>query len=141
MGDSTLQSISIWVSIVLAAIVLGIWSTLMFVQGEYARYQQSEIDAIEQVKEYREWNSYDNTQVYPQDIATLILKKKGSIAVWVDTDVNPAAETWGEIWDETTVSTEFTAINISGRLPVTGIYTSTLIRDLNGSIVRVEFRR
>jgi len=141
MGDGALQSVGLWLSIILAAIVLGVWSTLMAIQGEYARFQQSEIDAVEQVREYREWNAYDNTQVFPQDIATLVMKTKGSIEVWVDTNADPGLETWGVIWNAATPPANFTAVTVSGALPVSGLYTASIIKDVNGSIRKVEFRR
>ena len=141
MDKSVVDSLGLWLALILAAITLSIWAVLMSVQGQYSRYQQSEIDAIEQVREYREWNTYDNTQVYAQDVASIVLKTRGSIQIWVDTDINPATETWGIVWDNTTLATEFTAAKISALLPVNGMYNSSIIKDVNGSISRLEFRR
>lgn len=46
-----------------------------------------------EMQEYREYNAYDNRQVYAADIISLILKKKGYPTINV-TDVNGHTLTW-----------------------------------------------
>jgi len=140
MDRSITDSINLWLSIIIAGIILNIWAISGSVSREYSRYQQSELDAIAVVKEYREWNVYDNTQVYAQDIATAILKYRGKPEVFVDTDLTVAV-VWGLKWDMATAPTQYTATIISGQLPVNAIYISTIVKDANGSVIRLEFRR
>jgi len=140
LDRSIVDSIMIWLGIITASIVIGIWVTLGSIQRDFARYQQSEVDAISVVKEYRKWNAYDETTVFPQDVVSLIFMTRGYPEVWVDTDAT-AANSFTQKWTVATSPTPYTAAAISTLLPSTGVYTSHLVYDVNGEVSRVEFWR
>lgn len=107
---------------------------------EMSRVQQAEIDAVEMVKEYREHNKYDGTEVYPQDIISLLLEKRGKPEVWVDT-VSGSGVTFTYKWNSTLPDENWTPTYFTGLLPLTAKYEAGFVKDDNGAIIRYEFRR
>lgn len=141
MERDTGNAILIAVSLFVGAIVLGVWASLGASSSEYTRYLQNEVNAVEVVKEYRKWLAYDNTTLMPQDVMSLIFETRGLPEVWVDTDPNPAVANFSLKWTEASAPTPYTAEAISNILPPDIPYTSSLVKDVNGALLRIEMKR
>lgn len=140
MGEEISTAINLAVDLIISALIIGAWSALMYMANELGRTQQAELDAINVVQEYRKWNQYDNSNVYPQDVINLIFETRGYPEVWVDTDTT-AGVNFSWKWTPSSSPCPYTAVELSTLLPVSGIYLSSIVYDLNGAILRVEFRR
>lgn len=133
---------AIWLSFsaMIAALVLSFVALLGAFARQAAALQAEEDNAIAIMKEYRKYAQYENTQLYPQDVISAIARTRGEPEVYVDTDEGPGVSfTWQ--WTESTNPSEFSPTYLSGIFPLTGKYQSTIVKDLNGSIIRLEFRR
>jgi len=134
---------AVWASIsaMTAALVL----SLVFVLGSFAReavkIQQTEEDAIAIIKEYREYSRYDSTKgLYPSDVITAISESRGFPEIWVDVEQGQGVNFLWK-WTRNTAPEEFTTAKLVDRFPLVALYDATLIRDLNGVVSRIEFRR
>ncbi|QUI25102.1 hypothetical protein HZI73_23625 [Vallitalea pronyensis] len=134
----------IWVSIDLmtAALILVSALTISRISRDFGRVQQQEINAVAVTKLYRTYNRYDNqTNLTPQDIITLIFETRGRPEIWVDTTAGSAVS-FTQKWTPTSPSNMWDLTHITENvLPVTASYTSTIEKNANGEISRVEFRR
>jgi hypothetical protein len=132
----------IWLSVsaTLAAMVIGFATILGSFSHQQAVMQNEEDNAIAIVKEYRKYNQYDNQVLYPQDVISAIADSRGVPEVWVDTVDGPAVNfSW--MWTAATPAAQFSTTYLSSVFPIGGAYTSSIVKDLNGSIIRLEFRR
>lgn len=141
MGDEIGEAINFSVDLIVASIVIAMWSTLMYMSNEMGRTSQAEADSIATVQEYRKLNAYDGTTVLPQDIINYIFETRGSPEVWVDTNVSPGVDAFTLKWTPTSASSDYTAEALANKLPTNVSYLSTIVKDANGSVIRLEFRR
>lgn len=72
--------------------------------------------AVEQVQEYREYNGYDNKEIYGADVVSCILTMRGKVPVTVE----------GVVYG---VESSYTVEEINSLYPAENKYKSTLIRD------------
>lgn len=142
MGEEWSKTIWIGIELSIAALVLMVAVVLSSFAGEMGRVQQREIDAIEVTREYRQYNRYDGTQVYPQDIISAIFETRGAPEVWVDTAAGTAVN-FSLKWTRSIPVGDamWNLSNVSVLLPETGTYQSSIHRNENGEIDRLEFRR
>lgn len=84
MGDGYQQIVWLALSLIFAAIVITFAMNTYKIGVASANIQQREMDRIAIMQEYRKYNSYDNTEVYTQDIISLLLSTQGNpiIRVW-----------------------------------------------------------
>lgn len=140
MGEEISSAINLSVDLLIAAMVIGTWSALMYMANYLGRYQQAEADSIKVIQEYRKYNQYDATVVAPQDIVNLIFESRGTPEVWVDTDETDGVSfDWK--WTATSSPCPYTATDLTTLLPSIGTYDSSIIYDANGAVLRFEFRR
>ncbi|RED52804.1 hypothetical protein [Cohnella lupini] len=140
---------AVWASIsaMTAAMVL----SFIIVLGSFARQgaaiQQEDDSAVAIVKEYRQYNQYDNTtNLYPQDVISAIAESRGTPEIWVERAAG--TETFRK-WTAATPPEEFGTAYLMEPVLATSseiFYTSakfraTLEKDLNGSIINIQFRR
>lgn len=142
MGEEWSKTIWIGIELSIAALVLTVAVILSSFATEMGRVQQLEVDAIEVTKEYRKYNRYDGTQVYPQDIISVIFETRGTPEVWVDT-LAGAGENFSLKWTKaiSPESSMWDLSYVSTLLPTTGTYQSSIYRNSNGEICTIKFRR
>jgi hypothetical protein len=134
------EAIWLGISAMIAALVLSFAGILGSFAHQQASIQNEEDNAIAIVKEYRKYNQYDNQVIYPQDVISAIADSRGLPEVWVDTVDGPATNfSW--MWNPGTAPAQFSPTYLSGVFPVGGTYTASIIKDLNGAIIRLEMRR
>ncbi|MEQ7052189.1 hypothetical protein ABN764_16160 [Paenibacillaceae sp. P-4] len=134
---------AIWASIsaMTAALVL----SFIVVLGGLARYSagimQEDDNAVALVKEYRQYRQFNGTTVYSQDIITAIGESRGMPAIWVDTSPGPDVN-FDLKWTEDTKREHFATLYLTKLFEgVTATYQAHLEYDLNGALIRIEFRR
>jgi len=134
---------AVWASIsaMTAALVL----SLVFMLGSFAReavkIQQTDEDAIAIIQEYREYSRYDGTKgLYPSDVITAISESRGFPEIWVDKEEGQR-EDFSLKWTRDSAPEDFATANLVEEFPLVALYDATLIRDLNGVVSRIEFRR
>lgn len=133
---------AIWASIsaMTAALVLTFIMVLGSLGSQSARVIQEQDDAVAILQEYREFSRFDGTIVYPQDIITVIVETGGHPEIWVDTQAG-AGESFNWKWTKSTHHDYFTVDYLTGLFPTSGDYESKIVKDRNGAIIRIEFRR
>lgn len=139
----------IWVSVDLmaAALILVSALTITRISRDFGRMQQREIDAITITKLYRTYNKYETDEyLAPQDIISLIFETRGRPEVWVDSmpGTGDANTLFSYVWDTShpPTSNMWDLTHISENiLPVSAPYKATIIKNDNGEISRIEFRR
>jgi hypothetical protein len=142
MGEEWSKTIWIGIELSIAALVLTVAVLLSSFAGEMGRVQQREVDAIEITREYRKYNRYDGTQVYPQDIISAIFETRGAPEVWVDITEGSAVN-FSYKWTRSIPpgNNMWNLTNVSTLLPTTGTYQASIHRNDNGEIFKIEFRR
>lgn len=127
-----------------AALILVSALTIARISRDFGRVQQQEVNAVAITKLYRTYNRYDNQKdLMPQDIVSLIFETRGKPEIWVDTTAGSAVSfdyKWTAILAPTSNMWDLTHIT-ENILPVSATYTSTIEKNDNGEISRVEFRR
>lgn len=132
----------IWASIsaMTAALVLGFIVVLGSMGRQGAEILQENDNAVAIVKEYRQYSYYNGTTVFPQDVITAIAESQGMPEIWVDTR-SGLEEEFNWKWTRSTDALQFSTAYLTSIFPTNVLYDSTLEKDLNGAIVRIEFRR
>ncbi len=141
---------AVWASIsaMTAALVLSFVVVLGSLARESASIQQEDDNAVAIVKEHRHYSQFDGiTNLYPQDVISAIAESRGMPEIWVDTTAGANVDfNWK--WVSTTPASQFTTTYLTGLtddypllFPITARYDSTLVKDLNGAITHIEFRR
>jgi len=139
-------STTIWASIsaMMAALVLTLIITLGSLARESANIQQESDNAVENIKEYRKYNQFEGaTNLFPSDVITAIAESDGMPAVMVfgRGPVSPRE------WNKDTPASQFrtSALVVDNAeeqlFDPRDRFTSELIRDANGAIVQIIFRR
>ena len=136
---------AVWASVsaMTAALVLSFIVVLGSLARQSASIQQEDDNAVAILKEYRQFNQFDGTtNLYPQDVISAISETRGMPEIWVDTTAGSGVNfNWK--WTPTTLPEQFTTTYLTDPtlFNVAARYNSTLIKDLNGAITRIEFRR
>jgi len=149
---------AIWAS--MSAMTAALVLTLIFTLGSFAReavnIQQVDENAIAIVKEYREYSPYDGTTgLLIPDVITAIGQTRGQPKIWVD--INPTdADNFSLVWTNETGNEFFQTsillyifseddeykVNYKYGFDVSkDRFDATLVKDLNGAVERIEFRR
>lgn len=142
--DEWSKAIWIFVELMISSLILISMVVLARMSGDVGRIQQSEIDAVESTKEFRTYFKYeDNDEIYPQDIISLIFETRGYPAVWVEKNTGGSDDftfkwdasipTNDRKWDLTYISEEMIEYDSK--------YESSVVKNANGEISRIEFRR
>ncbi|GKX28635.1 hypothetical protein SH1V18_11150 [Vallitalea longa] len=142
--DEWSKAIWIFVELMISSLILISMVVLARMSGDVGRIQQSEIDAVESTKEFRTYFKYeDNEEMYSQDIISLIFETRGYPEVWVEKEKgasddftfkwNPSIPTNDKRWDLTHISEKM--------LEYDNKYKSSIVKNANGEISRIEFRR
>lgn len=110
----------------------------------------------ELMQEYREYNGYNNHTVYAQDVVSLVLQKRGSVAVrvlvgtnlkayWCDNeDIEAALSDLPEgawLFEGAKKQNDYTATKVTDQLDVNKVYFGSLTYGLNGEVLGVTFRQ
>lgn len=92
--------------------------------------QQKEADSIEVLAEYREFNKYDNTIIWSQDVISTILQYRGlpEVHVKYKGSATYVKYTLG------TPSNQYTNAYLTDKFSVSAKFKSTVHKDENGSI-------
>ncbi|MDQ0885050.1 hypothetical protein QFZ81_000138 [Paenibacillus sp. V4I9] len=136
---------AVWASIsaMTAALVLSFVVVLGSLARESASIQQEDDNAVAIVKEHRRYSQFDGTtNLYPQDVISAIAESRGMPEIWVDTTAGTNVNfNWK--WVSTTPASQFSTTYLTdpNLFPITARYDSTLVKDLNGAITHIEFRR
>lgn len=87
------------------------------------------------MQEYTEYNQYDFTHVYAQDVSTAILQYRGFPTVKVSCD--GTTKTWSEAFK----ATPYTAVEVNNAVRQDVIYDADIERNGNGEVIAVWFRQ
>lgn len=149
------QAVWIAVGLLLSSFVLMVmvywFRTGRTINNEISR-QEANRDLM---REYREFNGFNDKNVYAQDIVSLVLQQRGNIGVLILHGTNlyaywcsdPDMETSLEECDDTWVltgnakQTTYTATAVQEKLDVNKIYHGSLSYGLNGEVIGVTFQR
>jgi hypothetical protein len=142
--DEWSKAIWIFVELMIASLILVNVVILVRMASEAGRAQQREIDAVAVTKEFRTYFRYEeNDEIYPQDIISIIFETRGYPEVWVDTTIGDE-DGFNYKWNTSLPSndTKWDLTNISENiLPYKSMYKSSVVKNINGDINRIEFRR
>lgn len=143
---------AIWaaISAMTAALVLSFIVVLGHLASDSARVQQEDDNAVAIIKEYRKYNQFDvdtttGIGLFPQDVVSAIAESRGVPEIWVDT-LPGAGVSFGMKWNAATPAANFSTIYLNSlidpsSLPTTTRFDSKVVKDLNGAITSIEFRR
>lgn len=107
----------------------------------------------ELMKEYREYSGYNNKVVYAQDVVSLVLEKRGTIAIRVTTSGNTTSY-WADDWAEQAVETnptdswvlpssarriDYTSTAVNEHVNLNKSYKGTITYGGNGEVLGVTF--
>lgn len=143
-------STMIWASIsaMTAALVLSFIVVLGSLAREAASLQHAEDNAIAIMQEYRKYHQYDGKRgadgLYMQDVVNAIAESRGMPEIWVDIEPGDAysfTSAWQ--WTATSELARFTTQSLTTAFQplLLARFDSELVRDANGAIIRIEFRR
>lgn len=113
--------------------VVSIMSVFLMLQSQMAVEQQNN----EMLKDYKEYNQYDNTHVYPQDVTAAIMTYRGFPSIKVK--CSRSAVSSGDIWCESSAATEYKAAKINQVIDQNVIYDADIEKNPNGEIVSMTF--
>lgn len=135
---------AIWagISAMTAALVLSFIVVLGALARNGAGIMQEDDNAVAIVKEYRQYNQFNGTTVYAQDVITAIGESRGMPAIWVDSSPGPDVSFNLKWTQDDTPADSFTTLYLTKLFEgVTSTYQAHLEYDLNGALIRIEFRR
>lgn len=92
--------------------------------------QMNEANTIEVLAEYREYNKYDNTILWSQDVISTILQYRGLPEVHVKYKGSPSYVKY----TLNTPSSEYTNEKLTDRFNVSSKFRSTVHKDENGTV-------
>lgn len=110
---------------------------------QVARLQQQDIDAVAVLEEHRKWVKYDNVLVNQADVINCVLENRAQ-APTVAATANPASDNPNApfVYDYTwTSSSDYSMNALNVRIPPGSRYRAQLIKDANGAILYIWFRR
>jgi hypothetical protein len=106
------------------------------------------------MKEYREYSGYNNKVVYAQDVVSLVLEKRGTLAIrvvngstllsyWADDDAVIAVKGATTPWSLNTSKkhSDYTATDVQALLDVNKVYYGEVSYGYSGEVVGVTFHR
>ena len=114
--------------------VVSILSVVLVMNSHLAKVEQTN----NMLKDYTEYNQYDFTHVYPQDVTAAIMSYRGFPAVQVKCSKS-TSPTAGDIWSETRQATPFQAAKINEKIDQNVIYDADIQRNPNGEVITVTF--
>lgn len=126
--------IDIVVDGVILVSLLGILSVFSSLNSQMALSQQSSL----KMETYTEYNQYDGTHVYAQDVTAAVMSYRGFPAVNVRCTKSTSATT-GDTWSESVQATAYTATKINEKLDQDVIYDANIERNANGQVIAVTF--
>lgn len=88
----------------------------------------------DELRMYREYNQYDNTIVYPQDVVSAVYRYRGIPVVRVSSSKGNYQ------WTETTSPCPWTTVAISSLIDQTKMYDAVIVWGLNGEVAAYEFK-
>lgn len=94
--------------------------------------QQREANTMAVLAEYREYNKFDNTLLWSQDVISTILQYRGLPVVSVKYTNNSTA--WYTLG---TPNSDYTNAVLTGRFGVSSKFHASLKKDLNGTIEEI----
>lgn len=142
MGEEWSKLVWIAVDVIMTGFIIMTASVYLSMASQLGRVQQRESDAVAVAKEYRTYNRFNGTELYSQDVISTVMEFKGFPEIWVDTLVGPG-ENWTLKWDTSYPANDvvWTLDWLSSAIPTVATYQSSLHKNLNGEIDRIEFRR
>lgn len=120
---------------------------------DVSRAQQRDSDSVVYLEEYRKISKYDKADANQADVVSCIMEYRlGTPAVTVTTgvvsDTPNAVYTPANVagasnykWDATNPAGDYLAENINGKVPPEARFRSFVVKDGNGAIVYIWFRR
>lgn len=112
--------------------IIPIMSVVLMWNSTSAHQQQT--NAL--MQNYTEYNQYDMTHVYPQDVTAAILSYRGFPAVKVQLNNGTFA-----VWSTGAKATDFKAASINTVISQNTLYDSDIERNANGEVVSVIFKQ
>jgi len=102
-------------------------------------YKASEVitsqnDLTSELAEYREYNQFDGTVVYPQDVISAIYRYRGVPYVTV------VSAGGNYTWSETSAPCPWNTAAISALIDQTVMYDAAVVRGVAGDIIGYEFK-
>lgn len=133
MGDTLADWIATGVDLgISAAILVCIVTVLnMAYKGNVALSRQQAIS--DSLWEYREYNQFDNTVVYPQDVVSAIFRYRGEPAIKVFSSKGSYT------WTQNSKPCEWTTAAINNLIDQTKVYSARVEKNSSGQIVSIVF--
>ncbi len=91
-------------------------------------------DLVNDLSEYREWNQYDNTTVYPEDVLSAIYRYRGEPIITVQSSRG------NYTWSRTSAPCAWNTAAITALIDQTRMYQAEVVRGTNGDITGYQFR-
>lgn len=135
MGDILSEFIMMGINTLLNGLVIcaavALFATVTILNSTVSDQEASNA----RLKEYAEYNQYDNTHVYQQDIITAIYQYRGDPAVKVDTGSGTFQ------WSLTHRDTDYSTTAIAALLPQDTYYDADIERSANGAVIGILFKK
>lgn len=137
---------SVWISVAILIFIalIGFSSNLMYTGKQINAQTREQQDSVERIKEFREYNSYNNKTVYCQDVVSIILETRGEPYIQVSEGAN---NYYWQASDAIAVSksipvqnaTAYSSTAILTVLNLNKTYSASLILGDNQEIVGLKF--
>lgn len=138
---------TIWASIsaMMAALVLTLIVVLGSMARESSQIQHDDDNAVAIMKEQRKYVMYDGEiPLMAQDVISAIAESRGYPEIRIDIDPS-AADNFAWVWNTnrplTAFSTQYVTDNYFAAIPNSARYYGSLVKDANGAVIAIEFRR
>lgn len=139
--------------LMVAAFVMTLTAYYMYV-GKSMNNEMSRMESTKTLmKELRDYSGYNNKVVYAQDVASLIMEKRGAIAIqvtsggnqlayWADSDARDAIGRSKDPWtfQPGKANSTYTTTAISEKLNLNKAYKGYLTCGYNGEVLGVTFK-
>lgn len=137
--------------LMISAFVISLAAYYMYIGGrlnnEISKQEANKV----LMREYREYNGYNDKAVYAQDVVSLVMKKRGEPAIQIvsggvqtsywcsDTNIynTLAASTW--VFKGPARQDTYTATAVQERLNINKMYLGTIDYSENGEVIGVTF--
>ena len=88
-----------------------------------------------EIQAFNEYNEYDFTHVYATDVISTIVRYRGELKVVVNSDKGTCT------WDVDTPLDQFSIADIESKIQSDVVYDSDLMKNPNGAILGISFRK
>ena len=133
-GDLIADLVIVGVNLMVSAAILSSVLLLFSIVGRLNEVIIEQETTSELMQEYAEFNKFDNSHVYPQDIVTAIYKYRGEPTISVSSSKGSSS------WTVETSDSYFSTTEINKKIDQKKIYDADIIYSPNGAVIELKFK-